>query len=185
MGYYIYMEECTIKFSKENMELILQKLSNYFKTDNLRWVNGFNIEDMIAKEDDEDTPLEIEEIWDDLRYEIQVKDDWYVIDGFLGEKLGDDLTFFNLIAEYCEDGYIEFTGEDGERFRFVIKGDKAFEQYPSISWEEDINKETITISIGEYESLLEKEKLLEALENYGVDNWGGYEDACKSIQYEG
>lgn len=137
MGYCVYMEECTIKFRKENMENILQKLSNYFKTDSLRWVNGFNIEDMISKEDDEDTPLELEEIWDDLRYEIQEQDGYYIVVDFLGEKLGDDFKFFNLMAEYCEDGYIEFTGEDGERFRFVIKGNKAFEQYPNISWTEE------------------------------------------------
>jgi len=132
------MEECTIKFKKENMKLILQKLSNYFKNSSLRWVNGFDIEDMTAKEDDEDTPLELEDIWDDLRYEIQEEDNYYIITDFLGEKLGDDFKFLNLIAEYCEDGYIEFTGEDGEQFRFVIKGDKAYEQYPNVSWTEEV-----------------------------------------------
>ncbi|WP_346938235.1 hypothetical protein [uncultured Clostridium sp.] len=120
------------------MKLILNKLSDFFKTEQFRWVNGFNIEDMTAKEDDDETPLELEEIWNDLRYEIQEKDDYYIIVDFLGEKLGDDLKLFNLIAEYCEDGYIEFTGEDGERFRFVIKGNKAFEQYPDISWAEEV-----------------------------------------------
>lgn len=44
---------------------------------------------------------------------------------------------------------------------------------------------TITISVEEYNDLLKKEKLLEALENYGIDNWSGYEDACNSVQYEG
>jgi hypothetical protein len=40
-----------------------------------------------------------------------------------------------------------------------------------------MNKETVTISKKEYESLLEDRKWLQALENAGVDNWEGYDYA--------
>ena len=40
-----------------------------------------------------------------------------------------------------------------------------------------MNKETVTISKKEYDSLLEDRKWLQALENAGVDNWEGYDYA--------
>lgn len=43
-------------------------------------------------------------------------------------------------------------------------------------------EQTITISVGYYEQLLEYEKKLDALENFGVDNWGGYGDAMQSLE---
>ena len=43
-------------------------------------------------------------------------------------------------------------------------------------------EETITISKKEYESLLEDQKLLQALQDYGVDNWTGYDGAIKMMQ---
>jgi hypothetical protein len=42
-----------------------------------------------------------------------------------------------------------------------------------------MNEEMITITKKEYESLLEDSKFLTALENAGVDNWGGYEFAVQ------
>ena len=48
------------------------------------------------------------------------------------------------------------------------------------------SSEDITISKAEYESLLTSDRKLEFLENYGVDNWGGYSDAMKAYceEYE-
>jgi putative phage-type endonuclease len=42
---------------------------------------------------------------------------------------------------------------------------------------DDDAEETITITMAEYSSLMEKAALLEALEAAGVDNWGGYSEA--------
>lgn len=44
--------------------------------------------------------------------------------------------------------------------------------------------ETITISTEEYESLLKKEELLDALERWGVDNWDGYSHAYQEVYDE-
>lgn len=45
--------------------------------------------------------------------------------------------------------------------------------------------ETVTISIEEYEQLLDSAHFLECLQAMGVDNWQGYDDACKMYQEEG
>ena len=43
-------------------------------------------------------------------------------------------------------------------------------------------EETITISKKEYESLLEDQKLLQALQGAGVDNWSGYDYAIEMMR---
>lgn len=135
MGYCIYLEESNLKIKKDNMDKILNTLSDFFEGgESLRWVNGFNIEDMIP-ENEYDKPLTLEEIWDDLRYIIKEDGDYYIIDEFDGEKLGDDLKLFQLIAKYCENGYLQFCGEDGDHFRIVIKDGEAYEKWAELSWE--------------------------------------------------
>lgn len=129
MGYCIQHEEGSIKIKKENMKLILNKLSDYFNDGGeLRWVSGFNISDI----EDIDNMLEV---WEDLRYEIKDDGDYYIITDFMGEKLGDDDTFFKLIAPYCEDGYFQFYGEDGDLFRFIIKNGQFEEKFAKITFD--------------------------------------------------
>lgn len=133
MGYCIYHEEGDIKIKKENMKLILKKLSDFFKDGGeLRWVDGFDIEDL---EESDDLEESLYEIWRDLRYTYDENDTYYIINDFYGEKLGDDLKLFQLIAEYCDDGYLQFNGEDGDHFRIVIKDGKAFEKWAELSWD--------------------------------------------------
>jgi hypothetical protein len=43
------------------------------------------------------------------------------------------------------------------------------------------NVETVTISVEEYDRLLECEYKLIALEGAGVDNWEGYDDAMATL----
>ena len=43
---------------------------------------------------------------------------------------------------------------------------------------------TITISIETYDKLLEAERLLEALQQAGVDNWDGYAQAQEILEME-
>lgn len=127
MGYCIYHEEGNIKFKKENMKKILNKLSDYFNNGGeLRWVNGFNIADI------KDIDDVLGGIWEDLRYKIKGHGDYYIITDFIGDKLGDDDTLFKLIAPYCEDGYLQFCGEDGDHFRFVIENGNFKEKFAKI-----------------------------------------------------
>lgn len=135
MGYCIEHEEGYIEIKKENMPKILQTLSDYFKGGgSLRWVDGFDIEDMNS-EDEYDEPLTLNDIWDDLRYGIKEEDNFYIINDFVGEKYGDDNILFNMIAPYCEDGYFQFCGEDGDHFRFIIKDGEFKEKSANLDWE--------------------------------------------------
>lgn len=130
MGYCIYQEEGSIKIKKENMKLVLKKLSNFFSNGGeLRWADGF----VLDKEDDDS--IDLYEIWNGLRYGFLETDTYYEINEFFGEKLGDDLKLFQLIAEYCEDGYLQFSGEDGDHFRIVIKDGKAEEKWAELKWD--------------------------------------------------
>ena len=45
-----------------------------------------------------------------------------------------------------------------------------------------MNEETITIPLKEYEELINNTIFLEALRAAGVDNWQGYDVACKSTE---
>jgi len=45
-----------------------------------------------------------------------------------------------------------------------------------------MSKEVITITKKEYEELLREEEKLLALEEFGVDNWLGYDDAMRSLK---
>ena len=54
---------------------------------------------------------------------------------FEGEKYGDDLIFFKVIAPYVEAGsYIQMQGEDGEMWRWVFDGKTVKEVKPKIAW---------------------------------------------------
>lgn len=44
--------------------------------------------------------------------------------------------------------------------------------------------DVVILTKEEYESLLEDQQKLEALESYGVDNWSGYSDAMMSMREE-
>ena len=77
--------------------------------------------------------MSVYDVWEDLRYDVDYIDDSWYICGFLGEKYGSDDELFNLIAPYCEDGYIQFCGEDGEHFRFVIKDGKFHEVHAKLN----------------------------------------------------
>ena len=44
------------------------------------------------------------------------------------------------------------------------------------------SKDSITISIKEYERLIERDNFLLCLESCGVDNWGGYGDAQEMME---
>ena len=155
MGYCIEKEEGSIKIKKENMKGLLQRLSDYFATgEDLRWCDSFKFDDIdltrfnvddesIAEEhswnedyEEDDDKFSISQIWEEfLRYGIIEEDEYYVIVDFYGEKLGDDDIFFKLIAPYCEDGYFQFLGEDGDRFRYIVKDGKFDEKFATVSWE--------------------------------------------------
>ncbi len=92
---------------------------------------------------------------------------------------------------------------DAKEFHLNLK--KTVSEYQAQGWSVDIQyshtdksytalvigyvvnnstEENITITKKEHDRLLLYEKQLDALEAYGVDNWGGYEDAMQSLGEE-
>lgn len=47
-----------------------------------------------------------------------------------------------------------------------------------------MESETVTITMAEYEGLLESQSLLYALETHGVDGWKGYSDVVAEFYGE-
>ena len=140
MGYCIEFEECNIKISEENMKEALKVLSNK----SFCWCDRFNYEEIDfdninnncedVNEDNYDS-ISVYDAWEQLRYDIKYEDGYWNIVDFFGEKLGDEDEIFKLIAPYCEDGYIQFLGEDGDRFRYCIENKKYKFKVPTITWE--------------------------------------------------
>lgn len=57
------------------------------------------------------------------RYRLKLEGGDAVGIEFTGEKLGDDEVLFGAIAPFVESGsYLEFLGEDGDRWRWVFDG---------------------------------------------------------------
>jgi hypothetical protein len=59
------------------------------------------------------------------------------------EKLGDESDFFSVLAEYSKPGsYIQFRGEEGDRWRWVVGDDNRLKQIlPLILWEGQESKD--------------------------------------------
>lgn len=130
MGYCVEISETTFSFDKSNSNGILDKVKKDFKDyDNkeLRWVDK---SDIFQAET-------IEELFNAFRLELTFKEDEdiYEIDYMSGEKLGGyELDFYKCIAKFINDSYIEYLGEDGEKWRYVFKDGKCEEKYPAEVW---------------------------------------------------
>lgn len=80
-----------------------------------------------------DTVPEMMSAW---RWEVETEDGNIVSIEFCGEKLGDDHILFEAIAPFVKAGsYIEMSGEDGTRWRWVFDGKTCVEKTATISWE--------------------------------------------------
>lgn len=127
MGYCIEMSCSTIRIKKDNCGKLLKKLKDFcIKQGSLRWVDIRAIMNSNS----------IEEAFEELRYEIYENDNGdYEIDYLSGEKLGDEEIIFESISEFIEDGYIEYLGEDGDKWRFVFSNGEMETKCPKIIWE--------------------------------------------------
>lgn len=55
---------------------------------------------------------------------------------FEGEKAGDDMRFFEVLAEFVDDGsFIEMYGEDGSRWRWIFSDGNVREKAANVSWD--------------------------------------------------
>ena len=77
-----------------------------------------------------------------------------------------------LICEKCKDGNLPLPSLDQ-----IIE--EIYEPEPE---SDQILEEMITISITEYDALLDDRKMLYCLQGAGVDNWQGYDDAMEMYE---
>lgn len=90
------------------------------------WVRG----DFYLEEEDEEVfrAWRWDPVFDDDRNIVEVE--------FMGEKLGDDIIFFGALAPFVKKGsYIEMSGEDGERWRWIFDGKTVVERTATLSWD--------------------------------------------------
>ncbi|MBX4266590.1 hypothetical protein [Clostridium estertheticum] len=128
MGYCMDLTENKFKIKKENEVNVLKALKDFAEENTqLRWVDSVVI-------------LEANDVFsafEEIRYPLEIDANGdLVLEYFSGEKLGDDKLILNSIAKYVEpNSYLQFSGEDGEIFRYVFNGETCEEKAPKISWE--------------------------------------------------
>lgn len=185
MGTYMYTISGGIKLTHENMKKAIEKLYNKIQEENLEL--GWSCLDWTPESD-------YEYIWDDLGYSLQKDDTYYIIDSFIQEKYGDDDTLFDIIAEFCEDGYMEMGTNEG-RFRFTFKDGKFKEIYPKLLWENELptiechwvtcihNTGTKIAGTG---ICTNKEKIELSDDDLSCEECGNYVDLlnCKAYEYD-
>lgn len=129
MGYCIEVDRGTFSFNINKSDEILNSIKEGIKSKKIteeRWID-FDI--LLNSET-------IEEAFEKLRFELFIDNDKYKIDYFIGEKLGGyEESLFKCIAPYVNDGYLEYLGEDGEKWRYVFKGGECKEVFPKVVWE--------------------------------------------------
>lgn len=134
MGYCISQIGTNFEILSENKQKALNALKDYFKNNN-------NKDDILhyhpwVDEDKLFLSNTLEDALYECRWEVDIDDNGdisYI--SFIGEKYGDDEQYLNSIAPFVEkDSYIEFSGEDGELFRWIFDGETCKEIYPRIDW---------------------------------------------------
>lgn len=129
MGYCIDVNRGTFSFDVSKSNDVLQSIKDGIKNAKIteeRWIS-FDI--LLNSET-------IEEAFEELRFELCIDNDKYKIDYFSGEKFaGYEEQLFKCIAPYVNDGYLEYLGEDGDKWRYVFKNGECKEVYPKIIWE--------------------------------------------------
>lgn len=133
MGYYVSYQHGNAKFSIKKKDEVLQAIKNLHGKETIHDASGRHfswINNDFYKIND------IEKMFSEWRWglEIDATGSYFVITEFLGEKLGDDDIFFECIAPYMEDGYIEMCGEDSQLWRWVFQNGTVKEISPNISW---------------------------------------------------
>lgn len=123
MGYCIEMKESNILIKKEKQEELLHELNNWAKSKNcIMWANKYELEN----------ETDLEDFFGEMRYECEFKEQNIVDLCFYGEKLGNDMQFFEIVLKYSKDGsYIEMLGEDGDLWRYQYINGKYGEYRPN------------------------------------------------------
>ena len=117
MGYYITQGDTEILIKGVNHTSLIKKVKEFIKAGNeFDWANN----DVILK------TFSITELFDEICWEVKFNEQGDIDTlGFIGEKLGSEDVFFDLIAEFVEDGsYITIYGECADSWKYVFHNGK-------------------------------------------------------------
>lgn len=166
MGYYSQREVSTIRINQEHENEIVEQLLKYKagksiktwaynpKTKRLNQVTfpyseRYPNSILWLPEDFGETPetttlnhyfQHIEKMLD-IKWELEewgLEDGYYYLQpGYQAYKRNHDEDIIRFLAPFIDDeGYAEYLGEDGDRWRVVIRDGKAYSIYPEIIWYE-------------------------------------------------
>ncbi len=124
MGYCVTMD-VNVKIKKEHIETVKKLFESLDQSgQKFNWVNkGYSKFD------------NVEDMFDEWRYNAFVDNDYLIIDEFHGEKLGSDSVLWKKLACVVEnDSEILCRGEDGSIWKYLFKDGKFEEKYPTITW---------------------------------------------------
>lgn len=114
MGYYVEITESTIQFRKEKLNQLMETVKNAFKNGEISdgW---FDEKEVLSAEN-------AEEFFEALYFYVYENETSYKIDCLMNEKEhGNELKLYETMAPFADNGYLEYLGEDGERWRYVCQ----------------------------------------------------------------
>lgn len=130
MGYYVEITESTVQFEKEKLDQLMKTIKSAFKNGEISdgWFDEKEV--LNAK-----TP---DEFFEALYFYVSETETSYKIDCLMNEKAHDnELKLYETMAPFANNGYLEYLGEDGERWRYVFKNGHCSIVEPKIIWNED------------------------------------------------
>lgn len=129
MGYCISVDSSNFSFNKDKSNDILRSVKEAVENKQITKCRWTNSNSLLHSND-------IIELFDEMRFEVVNKDENIYGIEFFGEKYdGCEEQFFKVIAPHVNDGYLEYLGEDGEKWRYIFKSEECSEVYPRLIWE--------------------------------------------------
>lgn len=120
MGYYVGLVDSTVGIKKDDAKKIMEFLPKYIYNNNPNW-KWIDIKDVCINCNNG----KFKKVMRCLRYVVQKTKGTYKIMDFCGEKLGDDIDIFEILAPYIRKGHIEMQDEDGNSWLWIFDGDKV------------------------------------------------------------
>lgn len=130
MGYCITQVDGSFRMKRANQDAAFKAVKEQmgdkaYHWQQAGWMN--NARDILA-------------VFDEWIYQPEVDDETgdIVALEFSGEKLGDELELFKVIAPFVEkDSFLEMQGEDGSLWRWKFDGTTCKEVYAKVEWDDE------------------------------------------------
>lgn len=80
----------------------------------------------------------VEEMFAEWRYEVENDGEYFVVNCFTGQKLGDDEQLWKMLAPIVTpDSELHFTGEDDAHWKYTFKNNQFKESFGSVEYDDD------------------------------------------------